>query len=592
MHTLNPAQRAAVLAPGHVVVMACPGSGKTTVLQHRVAYLVQSDPATTVAAVTFTNEAATELEQRLKGAIPDLDARILIGTLHSLAKRQLAQHGLRRKLLNERQQEMYLRRAFEPWEGQCGFEAARQYIERRKAGLPSPPGEEVLEAVYQAYQNQLQQIGAWDFADLILIAVEGMEEGRIAPLPVRHLVLDEAQDIDTAQLRWIEAHVRAGVTLTAVGDDDQCIYGFRHALGYHGITKLARTTNAQIIRLDTMYRCAPAILTHASRLIAINHERITKPMRTVSCDRAEIRVSVCAHRIEEAERIAEHLEGCHPSQRHQWAVLARTNRLLDEVEQALTIRRIPCTRFGGASFWEGRTPSLFIALLSSLVREDMVGVDQVLQAARVSPDVLANVHHRVLSNMPHPLRRFLAQTGSEDYGKEDVIGKLRWRMREWRALLNAGRIASVAHGAADWMVEHVPFLHDEAQARVIRGCAETVSRMGGSLTLAQRLAWLQKRQRQAKTAEGPVLSTLHGAKGLEWDGVWIMGLEEGVLPDPRCDIEEERRLMYVGMTRARRALYVSHAVINEYGDPIAPSRFLAESALATTPHRANGAKRA
>ena len=230
-------------------------------------------------AVSFTRDAATELRSRILAACGQKQARRLgVGTFHSLALAQLrrSSSGKMPRLLSEGERLAVLRRCWKA-PADISFETAVQAIDAVKARLVPPMFcDGALEAFAQSVQQVMAAEGVMDFSDLLLNSVRGMREGGISPLPIRWLLVDEAQDMDEVQKEWILLHGRAGIEVTLVGDDDQSLYAFRHALGYAGLKDVTIALSATETTLPVNYRCAPNILEHAARLIAHNQERAPK----------------------------------------------------------------------------------------------------------------------------------------------------------------------------------------------------------------------------------------------------------------------------------------------------------------------------
>lgn len=572
---LSSLQAQAVAADGHVLISACPGSGKTTTLAHRAARLLRDHPGHRIAAVTFTNEAATELRTRILREVPNASRRVLAGTFHRLAKDQLIAAGRTVRLASASHQGDLLRRAFATTDTEdLDYDSVVAYIERVKSCAQAPhptPTEVPLHEIYVTYQRFLRQQGVMDFADLLLEAVAGMESGRVPPLRVGFMLVDEFQDTDSVQLSWVLAHAANGTQITVVGDDDQSIYGWRNALGYQGMQAFLSGTRGAHVRLDVTYRCGTQILASAAGVIARNSERVEKNLRSVSSVRGDIELVRAASREGEAGAIASAIAAdlADVSDR-SWAVLARTNALLDPIEVALSGAGVPYRRVGGKSFWEHAGPSLFVDVLESLCARTMTGIDRVLAACGVGEGAIASLHAKNLSDAPGALDRFLRVKGRGSADEKKVVGTLREAVGQWLELMNGPGVGLALYGLADWMGCHV---RDASRYRHLIACAKALARLQGGM--AQRIALVRSPQQHAHADAGvATLMTLHACKGREFDAVWIAGCEEGVLPHASSPEEEERRLFYVGMTRARSTLRMSYACEDAVG-----SVFLREAGL-------------
>lgn len=603
---LNAAQRQAVEVVGHCLITAPPGSGKTTVLKERARFLLERYPSARLMGVTFTSDAAKELEERIRKVMPDVGDRLIAGTFHALCLKQLQRGGHRFQLLSDVQQQALLRRAWmdtldDKERATLQLPLVQSYIEGRKAVVSAvrpPPADRRKHDVFEAYQTLLQERGAADFNDLLAMTVKGMAEGSIAPFPVQFALIDEFQDTDAIQLAWARAHWRAGVLTTVVGDDDQSIYSFRRAEGLSALLGFKNEVNATHVNLNVTYRCAREIIEPAARLIEHNAERVPKAIETANRTPGRVRVIPLPSRDEEVRSVVSAVisSGVPGS----WGILSRTNRLLDAVEQRLTAEGVAVSRKGGTSFWEGPVPGFVLSVFGSLVDRNMLGVDMMLKKAGVGESMLSRIHSVVGSARQGSLDRFL---GMPSMG--GLVGETQGRLREWMRLLQHPGVRAyesddlVVRGVGEFLQKHVnPFDTRRTGQQIqdgkrLMGMAteSLLSRNGGaSKRLVQRVRTLQRSQdEEADDGDKVKLMTLHASKGLEFPFVWIIGLEEGVLPSSKsAQYDEERRLFYVGMTRAIRELTISHVTLPERKvapgakqSRIAPSRFIAETGLAS-----------
>jgi len=576
----------AVTADGHCLISACPGSGKTTVLSHRAGYLLGTHGQDKLAAVTFSSEAAGELLTRIRRQTQGHDQRVTAGTFHKLAKDQLAGAGIRVRLITEAQARALTLMCMRSAGFDGDLDKAMMYIQARKvagAGSVVVTGrgedDEEIDDVYQEYQAALRHRGVHDFQDLLLMAVEGMRNRSVKPLPVQHMLVDEAQDADDLQWAWVMEHVNVGCRVTAVGDDDQTIYGWRLASGFRGLQRFREATGATYIPLDTTYRCAPEILRHAARVIEHNRERLPKRLVTANEIQGRVHAKSMKTRAAEAVSIRETLQGGDPN---EWAVLARTNSILDALELELGRAKIVYKRIGGTSVWARKLPALFLSMLESFVSWDIHGIESALQLLGASPSGLRSLMERCEASKPGSLHRFVDRPlGKGSDGT--ALAQLQSLCGEWRDLANANQAEAVIRAVQIWIQKAFGtrrafddgYIHLDACALRLTGKVDEDKEKEAKkrkLTLAQRIALVKQKPPEDPERPGVRLITCHGCKGLEFDRVWLMGCEEGVLPDSRSDPEEERRLFYVGMTRARKELVVSSG-----STPV--SSFFAEAAL-------------
>lgn len=583
---LNPGQQQAVRAAGHCMICACPGSGKTTVLKFRADYLLKAHPESKLLAVTFTSDAAGELEERIRGQNAKLGDRLICGTFHSLAKRQIEKAGKRvnlkaqpaAALLKAAYQEVIVDTKGYPYEDVASkVDFYKTHINHQFDSMDAHPAEQV----YHRYRQLMQERGFHDFSDLLSIATKGMllprdHPDHIPPYPVDFLLADEFQDTDDIQFRWIEAHIDTGTRVTIVGDDDQSIYGFRFACGYQGMVNFQKITDAAQINLDTTYRCAAEILSPAAKLIACNTERLQKTLVTENKAQGQVRVLRFPDRDSEVTGLVNAIAG--NGDFGNWAVLARTNSQLELVEQALQGAGIPCTRAGRTPFWELEIPALFLATLRSIANGDMAGIDGLLRRCGVDEGTLTLITRRVMPSRPGAMGRFLGEP-ADAYPAvvKRLIGVLPTMIEMAR---DPDRVDRIALGLSLFMSRN--FAHStgvkkstlEWVDRLLVSCETMISKLQG--TLKQRLLHIQRQAEGTEEESDSVrLITLHASKGLEFKHVWIVGCEAGVLPSSQAPMDEERRLFYVGMTRAKLNLFLSY----QRSKDTRPSEFLAEAGL-------------
>lgn len=570
--------------------MAPPGSGKTRVLQERAAHLLTQDrTGGRVIGVTFTQDAAKELEGRIRRQMGDVGDRLLCGTFHSLAKRQIEEAGFKVRLVKDTQQFDFMQRALRMVTDSkvIHLEDVVRYIEGIKGSVtPAVPGngaaekEVVLHSVYEQYEVILESMGLMDFGDLMAKAVRGMLGGieyngkriPVAPLRGFHLMIDEMQDTDALQLEWIRCHLRSGMKITAVGDDDQSLYPWRGGLGFDGMKQLIRDARADTTVLNVSYRCAQDIMASAVKLIEHNKDRQPKETRSNNTNRGIIKTEAEALRSSEILKMASTIRAS--GDIGSWAVLARNNRLLENVEEIFSRPdvQIKTIRRGGKGFWEGPMQQLYLGLLRSMVNGQMTGVDGALRLMGTGTSTLESLHMRFRSRDEGAARRFLEADDLE--GQPALLQKA---MKGWMRELKAGKVDFVCMDAGEFLCTHGVFPKKKTKAadgtekdaaeskrKIIRVAAKSVGGRRG--TLAVRLMGIEDSDdkkgldEDGEPVQAVTLMTLHGSKGLEFKNVWMMGCEEGVIPSKRStDHEEERRLFYVGMTRAINQLVISMA---------------------------------
>jgi DNA helicase II / ATP-dependent DNA helicase PcrA len=529
-------RRAATAAPGPVLCVAPAGSGKTTTLVARIAWLIDQGVAPeSVCAITFNRRAAEELRERVQAALAplgdDLTTRVRIRTFHALGLEMLRDAGEIVEPLLDRDEVL---RTVLPDASTAERRRLDTILSRFKLDLDVDPseieGDESAGPVartYAAYEAEIRRRGGLDFDDLVARALRLLEReaGVLAGWRERcaHLLVDEAQDLDRAQLRFALMLAAPGHRIFLVGDDDQSIYGWRLA-DVRRLLALAGESLPGITRVDleTNYRCPAVVLARAVRLVEHNVERFAKVIR--AGPNADGRLVLAPSAADDVDRATAVLASW-PSDGGTRAVLARTNReLLPVVAAALRLD----TPF--------RAAGLELPIEAS-------AVDELLELARSSG---SNEHPLVaLARLPE---RAVAQRllGSP---AEDTVGEV-----EDDASADRRAVAGAMLGWA-------------------AGC-RTIDE------LAARIAATRERLAVLRSEDAPLsLATAHGTKGLEFDHVAVIGLDDGRFPsarsvaeavEPERALEEERRLAYVAWTRAKRTLTLVY-------DPGSPSQFLLEA---------------
>ena len=532
----------------------------------RAARLLSENKTGRLCAVTFTRDAAAELKLRTLKLCGGREAqRLAVGTFHSIALSQIRRlkHLSRIKLLSDGERMGMLRRCYSQFKCKAPFEDVLSAIDRAKSQLVTPKFEDVeIEDVFHAYQGLLATERGMDFSDILLTVVNGIREDSIKPLSIRWLLADEFQDADEVQKQWVIEHGKTGIEVTIVGDDDQCLYSFRNALGYQGMQDLTQQLVSQEITLPINYRCAPNILGHAASLIAHNKVRASKAIQASRSSNGSIKVHRVADRLDEAGRVAKAIKSS-PGQ--TWAVLARTNSLLEHVEAELMAKSIPYRLSGGKSIWDGMAGSALVGLLKSVHSDNWTGMANALSMCGIKPDLLNLDHsHKSCDQMLEKIREHIPEN---DVRASKIINGVRRGCADWRRQIADGNTSLAIYAATNWFSQYLK----SDRGNLLKKLANVIAKLNGSL--AQRLNTLTRLNSDAAAA-GVVLSTLHGSKGLEFDSVWIIGAEDNNLPHPDSTEEEERRLFYVGMTRARNRLEISSSL--EDGPE---SRFMREAEL-------------
>ena len=628
---LNEAQRAAVTAPlGSTLVLAGAGSGKTRVLVHRIAWLIQVEGLSpwAILAVTFTNKAAREMRHRIEGLLGQPVGGMWVGTFHGLAHRLLRAHwqeaGLPQgfQILDSDDQLRLVKRILREMnidDAKWPPRQAQWFINQQKdEGLRAAhldadgdPYRRQMIAIYREYEAACQRGGSVDFAELLLRA---HELWRDRPDVLQHyrerfqaILVDEFQDTNAIQYAWLRLLAGDKDRLFVVGDDDQSIYGWRGARVENIQDFQRHHPSAPVVRLEQNYRSTGNILAAANAVIANNPTRLGKSLWTEDGEGEPIRVYAAFNEVDEARFVVERIRAAidHGSRRSEIAILYRTTAQSRLFEEALMQAGIPYRVYGGLRFFERaeiKDALAYLRLVSN--RHD----DPSFERAVNQPP--RGIGPRTLDAVRAHARDFgcsLWQAAADLLRGGAMAARAAGALRGFLDLveeIDAGSADLDLPGRADHAIaasrlrEHFERSRDgkgedrlENLDELVNACrqfgfVESEDTVGLSeLDAFLAHAALEAGDTQAGEYEDSVqLMTLHSAKGLEFPLVFIGGIEEGLFPhsmsaeDP-ARLEEERRLCYVGMTRAMGQLYLTHAESRRlHGSetyPL-PSRFLRE----------------
>ena len=613
---LNPAQKEAVTAPPeHRLVLAGAGSGKTRVLVHRVAWLVAVENVSphSILAVTFTNKAAAEMRGRLEELL-QLPVRALwVGTFHGIAHRMLRLHWKEAKLpqnfqiLDADDQQRVIKRvlrALELPEDQWPVKSVTGFINCQKEEGRRPQhlgdsgdfSQRQLARIYTAYQAACEQSGLVDFAELLLRAHELCRDNADIQAHYRrrfrHILVDEFQDTNTLQYAWLRVLAGDSGIVFCVGDDDQSIYGWRGARVGNMLGLSKDFPGTEVVRLEQNYRSTGTILNAANGLISHNSARLGKNLWTDAGAGQPIQLYAAFNDHDEAQFVVNRLREFHGRGRDwaEQAILYRTAAQSRVFEEALIRERIPYRIYGGLRFFERMEVKDALGYLrlvgnrhddnafERVVNLPARGIgattlDRLRQLARdqnVSLWAVAKAGAATLGRAAPALAQFLQLVDAMDeatrnvplsLATEIVIDRSGLRDHYRKGLYGDARGARAGGEQAEARLENLDELINAARG-FEQPEEEGVSPLDAFLTHAA----LEAGERQAGEGEDCVqLMTLHSAKGLEFPVVYLVGLEQGLFPHMRAvedgSIEEERRLCYVGMTRAREHLFLSHAEI-------------------------------
>jgi superfamily I DNA/RNA helicase len=533
---LNAEQRVAVEYPGHCAIVACPGAGKTRVLVEKTAHLVTTQPEARVLVVTFSRDAAAEVRARLQQRVPDALQRVEAQTFHALAMRHCLSSGLVDQFIGPAQQAALLRRAWSHVGSSIPWETFSRTVEARVSGMAPASPHPTFDAAFSYYVELLDAHAASDFAHLVVRSAQAIRAGTAARLPFSHLLIDEAQDVDGPQLEWTLSHAEGGAVTVLVGDDDQAIYGFRGALGHAAVDQAVRQLGARLLRLQVNYRSNSEILGLASRLIRHNTHRVPKELQAHRGPGGTVTLLPCHDSEREVEEIVERVR----RQPGDWAILARSNFKLDDVERGLVSAGVPYVRPESQDFWESQGPALLLSLLASRGSLDPLALGAALSHAGV-PE--ADIREVVRLGGRITLGRAL----------DPVTPKRLASLLRCLSGLESADPEAAIRAASKWLLETAVDARGVSPA--IKAATDVLLALAG--TLSDRLRFVRLR-RQRETDGAVTLTTFHKAKGREWPRVIVCGLNDGVVPSRKAEsIEEERRLLYVAMTRAESELVLT-----------------------------------
>lgn len=635
---LNQQQQLAVKHLGSpLLVLAGAGSGKTSVITQKIAWLVRENgmPAASITAVTFTNKAAREMRGRVQALLPNSQRAPQIGTFHQLGLKIIQQHTdeagrkagfsildeqdaasiLKDILLRANSDDdaalRMLQNQISQWKGQCTLPSSLQ-------GTASSKQEERWIQAYERYQQAMQSYNALDFDDLLLIPVALLRRNKTIldrwQQRVRYLLVDEYQDTNVAQYELMKLLVGERNCLCVVGDDDQSIYTWRGANPENLQQLSADFKDLRVIKLEQNYRSTNSILTCANQLISHNEHLFEKKLWSKKGTGAAIKVERLATEDDEAEHICNSILASrlkYHSRFKDYAVLVRSGFQAKLLELKLQAQQVPYHLTGGTSFFAKNEIKDLLAYLRLLVNPEddsaflriintprrKIGVQTIEQLGQYAQTRNVGLYHCIdelgltqsLSTTAlDKLQRFSHWLSN----KKTLLEK----NHDIRSVLDEivtdidyeGWLAqnSSSTAVAEKRMENVRFLFEsiEKEAQRIRSEQE----LNNDEVLEQVINKLLLRdlldQQAEEDADNKVqIMTLHAAKGLEFDHVIIMGFEENILPHRNSidsgDVSEERRLAYVGITRAQKTLTLTLAKTRkQFGEKIhcEPSRFIEE----------------
>jgi DNA helicase-2/ATP-dependent DNA helicase PcrA len=623
---LNPEQRRAVeTTEGPVLVLSGAGTGKTRVLTTRLAHILITQRARPwqCLAVTFTNKAAREMRDRVATLVGPLAEQLWLGTFHALGVRMLRRHaatvGLESNftILDTDDQLRLLKQVMEAervdakkWPAQALMGTIQRWKdrgltpERVTAGEAGDLAAGRAVDLYRQYQARLKTLNACDFGNLLLhclTILQGEPEAlETYQRQFRYMLVDEYQDTNVAQYLWLRLLAQKNKNICCVGDDDQSIYSWRGAEVANILKFEQDFPGAQIIRLEANYRSTPAILAAAAGLISHNEDRLGKTLRS-GRDGIDPGERVVVHGLwdgeEEARWVVEEIEARQRAgtSLNQIAILVRAGFQTREFEERLITTGVPYKVIGGLRFYERQEIRDALAYFRVVMQPaDDLAFERIVNLPKrgLGDATMQAVHvHARRGDLPLvEAARQLVQTDELKPRARTVLAALITDFDRWRSLVSGMPHPELAQTILDesgytemWQKEKTP----DSQGR-LENLKELVAALEDFDSLAaflEHVSLVMENDERSDLERVPIM-TLHGAKGLEFDVVFLPGWEEGVFPHQRAleesgakGLEEERRLAYVGLTRARQRVFVSYAanrrIYNQWQSSL-PSRFVEE----------------
>jgi len=627
---LNDAQREAVAAPpGPLLILAGAGSGKTRVLTSRIAYLVEAHQVSplSILAVTFTNKASREMRGRIEQLLGLPMGGMWIGTFHSLAHRLLRQHhedaGLptgfqildsddQLRMIKRSLKELDLDESYWPPKQVQWFINGHKEEGRRPAQVPpsNDPQQQTLLAVYRHYESLCQRFGLIDFSELLLRAFELLKHNEVLRARYQdrfqHVLVDEFQDTNSIQYAWLKLLVQHSKNLFAVGDDDQSIYGWRGAKVENILLFERDFPETKTVRLEQNYRSTTSILNAANAVIENNQSRLGKNLWTAGEEGEPVKLYTAYNEQDEARFVIDQIQAWvnQGGARSETAILYRSNAQSRTFEERLINVGMPYRVYGGLRFFERAEIKDALAYLRLCESPDNdpsfervvntptrgIGnktVDQIREFARQNQLSMWQSASQLLASS-----QLTSRAASALSVFVQLINQIKEQIRDQDLYLQIEIMLDLTK-----LIEHFEKEKGEKGQARVENLKELVTAARGyeieeteddlpPLTSFLAHASLEAGEGQAEEWEDCVqLMSLHTAKGLEFPLVFLTGLEEGLFPHQRSledgsgRLEEERRLCYVGMTRAMQQLWLSYAESRRlYGSEkyTSASRFLSE----------------
>ncbi len=641
LNILNPQQRQAVEAiRGPVLILAGAGTGKTRVITHRIAYLIeQGTPPVHILAVTFTNKAAREMKERVNKLVPRRNAGDkekkkdgpTICTFHSLGARLLRQHielfGYKKNFViyNESEQLGAVKKILSHISArgeEVDPKVVLSFISRHKNGqlktgsVAGESGAVLARHILPRYESALRACNAIDFDDLLGLTLKLFEEHpavlEACREKFRYVMVDEYQDTNAAQFKLVQLLTRVHRNLCVVGDDDQSIYGWRGAEIANLLDMEKHYPEVKIVKLEQNYRSTDTILKAANAVIKHNARRRGKQLWSQNGAGAKIALHTFEDDEEEARTVVEQIDFGRLTRRIPWrdqAILFRTNQQSRALEMALRQAGVRYHLIGGQSYFDRREIKDFLAYLkvfvnphddvsllrianvparglSDVTMERLLAASQERRASVFAAMSHADVQSAFQTKTRESIQAFIELVervrGQLDQDQSPDHSLVHWaeKFLEETGYIEELRRSEKTPEAAESRVRNLKDLVATLDAESIAGlpAAEQLQNFLEEISLDT-----DREEEEQERGDAVTLITMHSCKGLEFPHVYVVGIEDGLLPHSRSKeegtLDEERRLFYVAMTRAMQTLTLSHCLgRKKYGktSPCHPSPFLNE----------------
>ncbi|MDE0308977.1 MAG: UvrD-helicase domain-containing protein [Acidiferrobacterales bacterium] len=640
---LNEQQREAVVAsPGPLLITAGAGSGKTTAITRRIAWLIEANGVSPhqILAVTFTNKAAREMKARVEQLLGTNAAPGGIATFHGFSCRFLRIYHEAARLprdftiLDQDDQKSFINRLINDSQlriGKWNAKDVQSYINGKKERQlraskthePSSRREEIMGPIYELYEHECNIRGLVDFAEILLRTVEVMQRNELVRSEIheryQHILVDEFQDTNAIQIEWLKLFSNHLNYITAVGDEDQSIYGWRGAVAKNMLSFTSLFPNTRLIRLEKNYRSTQTILTAANSVIARNSDRFEKKLWTDQDSGEPIGFFTASDHQDESWFVAEKAKALHEAgfAYSDMTILYRTHAQSNIFETTLSSYRIPFRIYGGVRFFLRMEIKHALAYLRLIVDPDNGPAFQ--RVINVPPRGIGEVaQRRVFEVARHEdislmqAARIIANDGSEQSRIKTPLGEFIELIERMETDCSGfGLTETIKHVNAHSGLRDLYLLRDTEidkprvenldelinaganfiQMNIDHGTSgESAADGREAIILFLDTVALDAGDTFDETSDTLSLMTLHQAKGLEFPVVFLVGMDEKLLPHANAleygrvrrtfdQVEEERRLCYVGMTRAKKQLYLTRAKLRMYFGhltPYVPSRFINE----------------